>query len=178
MKKHVIIFFSLIILCAAIFAVAMFFLVLYPVKYKHLVSQYAKEYGLEKVLIYSVINAESGFNKNAVSKVGAIGLMQLMPATAKEIAEKLNEPFSLEQLSQPETNIKYGCYYLHFLLTTYNFNITNAVAAYNAGPNKVNEWLKNNEFSKNGTLHNIPYAETKKYVKKISNNLKIYSAIT
>lgn len=177
MKKHAIIFLTVSVLVLAIGLVAMFFFVLYPVKYSSYVKKYAAIYELPVPLVYSVINVESGFNKNAKSKVGAVGLMQLMPATASEIAVKLGEEFDEQNLYNPETNIKYGCYYLKFLLNKFSGNVTNAVASYNVGFNKVISWLNSSEYSSNGTLTNIPINETKNYVKKINNNLSVYKTI-
>ncbi len=177
MKKNAIIFFSVLILVCAIGLVTIFFFVLYPIKYSAYVKKYSEAFEVPQHLVYSVINAESRFNKNATSKVGAQGLMQLMPTTANEIAIKLGDDFSSVDLYNPETNIKYGCYYLKYLLKMFSGNVTNAVASYNAGYNKVISWLDNKEYAKNGVLTNIPIPETKNYVKKVNNNLKIYKTI-
>lgn len=177
MKKHTIILFSVFILVVAISMVMVFFFVLYPVKYSNYVKKYAATFDVPVSLVYSVINVESSFNKNAISKVGAIGLMQLMPSTAEEIAIKLGDNFSEQDLYNPETNIKYGCYYLKYLLNMFSGNVTNAVASYNVGFNKVISWLDNSEYSLNGTLTNIPVNETKNYVKKINTNISVYKTI-
>lgn len=103
--------------------------------------------------------------------------MQLMPETSKEIAQKLGEKFSEEELFNPETNIKFGCYYLGYLLNKFSGDITNAVASYNAGFNRVISWLNNPQYSSNGKLTNIPVLETKNYVKKVNRNLCVYKTI-
>ena len=177
MKKHAIIFFSVIVVLLACGMLAIFFLVLYPIKYSSYVKKYAATYALPVSLVYSVINVESGFDKNAKSAVGAVGLMQLLLSTASEIAVKLGETFNEQDLYNPEINIKYGCFYLNYLLNMFSGDVTNAVASYNAGFNKVISWLDNSEYSKNGKLTNIPVSETKNYVRKVNNNLKIYKTI-
>ncbi len=177
MKKHAIIFFSIIVLIVASFMLLMFFLVLFPTKYKNLVIKYAQEFNLSPSLVFSVINVESGFDKNAISNVGAVGLMQLMPETANEVALKLGEKFDKNNLFNPETNIKYGCFYLRYLMDMFANNYVNAVASYNAGFNKVISWLNNSDYSNKGELKKIPIYETEKYVLKIKTNLKVYSVI-
>ena len=161
-----------IIICVM---VVLFYCVLYPVKYKSVIEKYAQVFNIDPVLICAVINTESGFKKDAVSAVGAKGLMQIMPSTAQEIAAKLNvSNFNEEMLFVPDVNIRFGCYYLKYLLTMYNQNIVNSVAAYNAGFNKVNEWLKVLEYTSGGSVVNPPIPETKNYLKKVSSAIKIY----
>ena len=99
-----------------------------------------------------------------------------MPSTAQEIATKLNvSNFNEEMLFVPDVNIRFGCYYLKYLLTMYNQNIVNSVAAYNAGFNKVNEWLKVLEYTSGGSVVNPPIPETKNYLKKVGSAIKIYN---
>ena len=151
------------------------FVVLYPIKYKDEIKQTAYDYNLEPSLIASLINAESSFDTNAISKRGAIGLMQLQPETATEIANQLNiTNFNQEDLLLPNINIQLGCFYLRKLLDIFN-NLDSALCAYNAGPNTVLSWLQNPEYSQNGTtLDIIPYPETQKYLQKIKNSINIY----
>lgn len=159
----------------AIIFVVVFFCVLYPLKHKNIILKYASIYKLEPCLVCAVVNTESGFKSNAVSSAGAVGLMQLMPETAQEIAEKLNvENYTPDLLFSPEVNIRFGCYYLNYLWNMFNGNLNNVVASYNAGFNKVNEWLKNEEYATNGEIKNPPIEETKNYLKKIKTNLKVY----
>ena len=156
--------------------VVLFYCVLYPVKYKSVIEKYAQVFNLDPVLICAVINTESGFKTDAVSAVGAKGLMQIMPSTAAEIAEKLGvSSFNEELLFVPEVNIRFGCYYLKYLLTMFNGNIVNSVAAYNAGFNKVAEWLKTTEYVSGESVVNPPIIETKNYVKKVSSAIKVYN---
>lgn len=140
----------------------------YPVKYENVIDKYSKEFNLDKSLVYSTINVESSFKPNSVSKSNAMGLMQILPTTANEIANKLN--ITNYDILDVDTNIHFGCYYLRYLLNLYDQNLTNTLMAYNAGLGTVNNWLQNNI-----SINNIPYTETKNYVKKIIFNQKIYN---
>lgn len=145
----------------------------YPRPYRDIV---AKE-ELPLSLVYAVIRAESGFREDAKSRAGAVGLMQLKPATAEFICEKEGIDFFSDKLSSAEYNIRLGCGYLRYLFGKFKDERT-ALAAYNAGEGTVREWLTREEFSRDGvTLDVIPYEETRVYVKKVEKNKKIYEII-
>lgn len=170
MKKFLIVSTSAILVLVLILFICS--ILLFPVKYKEEIIANSQKYNLPPKLVASVINVESGYNKDAVSKVGAKGLMQIMPATANEIATKLNiETYDI--LNEP-TNIEFGCYYLSYLLSRYNNNLVLALASYNAGLNNVDNWIKNDEYFVDNTLIRIPFKETENYIKKINFNLIIY----
>ena len=153
-----------------------FYLCFYPLKYKALIEQYSSQFNVKNYVVASVICAESGFDKNAVSNKGAIGLMQLMPSTAEWLAEKLGENFNDEKLYNPEFNLKLGTYYLSYLLQKFK-NEDTAIIAYNAGEGVVSTWLKNEQYSLDGKFVNdIPYQETKKYLAKVNRLKQIYFA--
>ena len=153
------------IICVCILFVFIFFIVLYPIKYKNEILNYSDEYGLRAELVASIINVESSYNKKAISNSGAVGLMQIMPSTAQEIANELN--FLSFDLEDAETNICFGCFYIKKLLSKYT-NEATALAAYNAGPKNVDEWLRNPRFSDDGiSLKHIPFHETRNYIRKI-----------
>ena len=145
----------------------------FPTKFKEEVASASEEFDVEKAMIFSVINVESSFRKDAVSNKGAVGLMQLMPETAKELAKKLEiEEYDLKK---PEDNIKLGTFYLSVLKKRFD-NTKTALCAYNAGPAKVSSWLADKEYSEDGKmLKKIPFKETREYIEKINKNLKYYS---
>ena len=147
----------------------------YPLKFKDIVNRHSKSYNIDQAMIYSIIRAESTFDPKAVSSAGAIGLMQLMPATAAMLACDLElDGFTTEMLYDPEINIRLGISYYDRLLKKFQ-NHNTALAAYNAGEGNVTAWLNNPEYSYDGkTLKNIPFTETSNYIKKINKNHRVY----
>lgn len=140
-----------------------------PIKYKDLIVYYSEEFDLSEELVCAVIYTESGFDETAVSSAGAMGLMQVMPSTAIEISNRLNcDKFDL---LNPKDNIRFGCFYLRYLLDYYDEDIVLALCGYNAGFNKVDDW----DFM--GDIEKIPYAETKSYVKKVMKYMKVYGTV-
>lgn len=152
---------------------------IYPKKYAEYVYQYSEENGIDPMLTFAIIKAESNFDKNVVSTSGAIGLMQLMESTATETAENLGEELSVkEALFHPETNIKIGTSYFAHLEEKYNGNELLALTAYNAGIGNVDEWIKEGIIKEDGSdIENIPYKETNNYVRKIVRDYKIYQEL-
>ena len=136
-------------------------------QYSDLIRKYAAEYDLEPSFVAGVICVESRFSEEAVSRAGARGLMQIMPATGEEIAEALGVPFHVEDLFEPETSIRFGCYYLRQQLDRFDQNAAVALAAYNAGPNKAAQWLSEYGLDSKGRIAYIPYEETKNYVNRV-----------
>lgn len=170
----------LIVLLAKVFNVKTLTLKqIYPKKYSEYVEKYAKEYDVDPLLIFSIIKVESNFDEKAKSSSGAKGLMQLMEATATEIANKIDEPLvEQESLLEPEKNIMIGTKYYSELLEMYDENMLLALTAYNAGIGNVNGWIESGIIKKDGSdIENIPYKETNMYVRKIINNYKIYQSI-
>lgn len=149
----------------------------HPHEYIEYVEKFAEENAVPADLVYGVIKAESDFKSDAVSQKGAIGLMQLMPDTYKWLCEKVgDENTNPDFLYIPETNIKYGTYYLSNLYTEFG-NWENALAAYNAGPARVKQWIKEYGCDEKGVLKNIPFEETAKYVQKVLTAKDIYSEL-
>ncbi len=149
----------------------------YPIKYSGYVEKYAAEMGIDKYLVYAVIKAESNFDEKAVSDKGAVGLMQIMPETGKEAANKIGiNNYSDEKLLEPKINIRIGCYYIAFLMNRYGNDIRTAMAAYNAGYGNVDNWLarEQKDFI---DADDIPFGETKKYIVKIINGYEKYKEI-
>ena len=147
----------------------------YPLKYSDEITAASQKHNVEAAVIYSIIKAESNFRTDAVSPAGAIGLMQVMPSTALFIAEKIElDGFTFGKLFEPETNIEIGTAYYRYLLNKFGDGET-ALAAYNAGEGAVGGWLKSPDNSDDGRIiKNIPYPETKEYVKRVEGNMKIY----
>ncbi len=149
-----------------------------PIKYEEYVTKYAVEYELDKYLVYAVICAESGFDNEAESHVGAKGLMQLMPETALWLNDKYELDLNAENLFDAQTNIRLGCCYLRYLSDKFGNEIPLVLAAYNGGEGNVAKWLKDAKYSKDGkTLYYIPYEETRNYVKKVSTYFELYKDI-
>ena len=151
--------------------------VVYPQKYSEYVEKYAKEYEIDKELIYAMIKSESNFKHEAISTKGARGLMQILESTAYEVAEELEKEVTKEDLLNPETNICLGAKYISNLIKKYG-NIELAVASYNAGIGNVDSWIKEGTIQKDGTdIENIPFKETNNYVRKILRDYKLYKKL-
>ena len=151
---------------------------MYPLRYKPLIVQYAAENDLDPALVAAVIRTESSFDPNAVSPVGALGLMQIMPDTGEWIAFRLKEEFDAASLTDAEKNVRYGCWYLMFLSKRYDGDVKCMAAAYHAGSGAVDAWLQNPEYSADGhTLDEIPYQQTAFYAKTILERYEIYKTL-
>lgn len=147
----------------------------HPVKYENYVSEYCELYGVPRDLIYATIYVESGFDENAVSNVGAIGLTQIMPDTLSWLETKTGENYTEEDLRNPEISIKYCTLFYSILLEKFK-NEETAICAYHAGINRVAGWLENREYSSDGvTLDTVPSSATAHYLSKINNARKIYN---
>ena len=130
----------------------------------------AREYGLNVSFLKAVAQAESGLDKNAVSSGGALGIMQLMPATCESYG--VSDPFDARQ------NIYAGAQLLSELLDNYNGNATLALAAYNAGSGNVDNWIKDGILKKDGSdIEKIPFIETNNYVRKILRDYELYKEL-
>lgn len=139
----------------------------YPRAYSELVSQNAALNGLSEGLVYALIRAESGFAPAIKSGAGAIGLMQMMPATAKMTAREKGE-FNPQRLTVPEYNIRLGTKHLHDLMKEYDGDVVSVAAAYNAGSGALERWKKSFKgLNKDEFIESIPYQETRDYVKKV-----------
>ena len=149
----------------------------YPYKYAEYVDKYSEEYELDPYLVLAVIKTESNFDKSAVSKKDAKGLMQIMDTTGEWVAKELDINYFLtSMLFDPELNIRMGCWYLKNLEKEPDDNLDLVLAAYNGGSGNVNKWLNHEEYSEDGeTLDYIPFPETKKYVDKVKANYNIYN---
>jgi soluble lytic murein transglycosylase len=138
----------------------------YPLSYQQIVRGHARNYDLDPALLAAVIYQESKFKPNARSTSGAIGLMQLLPDTAKGIALHTGgSKFRVEDLYNPEINVRYGAWYLRHLLEKYG-DERDALAAYNAGQDNVDRWRRAGQ--------GIQFAETRAYVTRVEELKRIY----
>jgi soluble lytic murein transglycosylase-like protein len=160
-------------------APAYFLRMYYPLKYGDEIDEYAKERGLDPNLVRALILQESYYNPKAKSRVGATGLMQLMPPTAKEHASRMSIPFAVSRLENPEVNVRIGTYHLKMLVNMFSGNTYLAVAAYNAGQGNVLKWRRAapkkpiDEF-----IESIPFQETRNYVKRVTMLRSSYARLT
>ena len=169
MKRKVFVGFA-IICVIFLFGLILFNYMFFPKKYKNYVYAFSDKYRLERALVFAIIKTESNFDKNAVSKSGAVGLMQIMPSTAAWIASELEHEFNADSLLDPETNIMFGCFYLRYLFDKFEYQDV-VIAAYNAGEGNVLEWLDDD-----GMLvqDKIEFVETKNYLKKVKKYHNFY----
>lgn len=149
----------------------------YKLAYTELIVSEAEKNDLDPALVAAVIFCESGYRPTVTSGAGARGLMQLMPATAAEVAEKLGMVmYTEEKLTEPEVNIALGCWYLRFLIDEFQSEKA-AIAAYNAGPGRTKSWLKEYGADDEGCPLYIPYPETEKYVQKVTAARRMYAKL-
>ncbi len=147
----------------------------FPLLYRKAIERYSKQRKLETAVTYSVIRRESAFSPIAYSSVGARGLMQLMPATAKAMAKKLKLSYKRkQQLFDTNLNVKLGTYYLKQVLNRYKQHLALGFASYNAGPHRVKSWLPKSTLPADQWIETIPFTETREYVKNILAYIAIY----
>ncbi len=147
----------------------------YPLYYKDLINKYSNRYSISPYLMLSLMREESFFDNKAVSSTGAMGLMQLMPSTAKTMDNNL---YNAERLYEPEYNISLGIKYFANLMKIFNGNEALCVLAYNSGPGAVKKWLDTRTSADfDEFVENIPYSETANYIKKVFTAYWIYMNI-
>jgi soluble lytic murein transglycosylase len=147
----------------------------FPLRHRTLVDRYADERQLDPAWVYGVLRQESAFTADVRSSAGAVGLMQLMPATARRVAReyKMAAP-SDKALIDPETNISLGTGYLRMMLDDLSSNRILATAAYNAGPHRVKRWLPPDTMDADIWIELIPFRETRLYVQRVMAYAAIY----
>ena len=145
----------------------------YPLAHAGAIRAAAHKNDLDPALVAAIIYEESRFHDDVSSHQGAVGLMQVLPSTAQEIARKTGgSAFVTSDLTNPDVNILYGCYYLRELLDLYGGSRVAAIAAYNAGQGNVDAWLSTN--GGNLTIGAIPFTETRQYVRDVLDLKDLY----
>lgn len=148
----------------------------YPEPWGELVKAAEEKRGLPPGLVHSVMRQESGFRTDVVSPASAVGLLQLIPATAERAAREIGMTPSPDLLTEPFYNVELGAYYLHRVLTLFGGDVAVAAAAYNAGPKAVARWLGAGEsLPLDVWVARIPYLETRAYVSRVIGNMARYA---
>lgn len=177
MKKFTVAIFVILLLLVIIFAGKNIYKTvseniektLYPLPDEYLTSikHYSSQYNVPIETVCAIINTESSFNPNAKSTANAMGIMQLTEETFLWLQFKSNEERKLDELYDYDTNIKYGTFLLSLLYEEFQ-DWDTVFAAYNAGRGRVNSWLSDSDYSKDGKLIHIPFEETANYITKVN----------
>jgi soluble lytic murein transglycosylase len=150
----------------------------FPTPFREAVVRRSQQINIDPAYVYGLIRQESRFVTDARSSVGASGLMQVMPATARWTARKLGmEGFSVGQLNERDTNIAIGTGYLKLVLDDFGGSMPMAAAAYNAGPSRPRAWRNGPTIEGAAWAENVPFQETRDYVKKVLANTTFYAAM-
>ena len=148
----------------------------FPMPFRKDVVARAAEIGLDPAYVYGLIRQESRFVMDARSNVGASGLMQIMPATARWTAKKIGLAYTADLIADRDTNLRLGMSYLKLVLDDFNSSQALAAAAYNAGPGRPRKWRDGPALEPAIWAENVPFAETRDYVKKVLSNATYYAA--
>ncbi len=146
-------------------------------EYIPLIEKYSQEMNMDEELLAAMVKVESGFNKDAKSNMGAIGLMQVLPETAKWVSEKKGVEYDEAKLTDPETNLMLGSYYFKYLFNMFKSEDL-AILAYNGGMGNVNKWLDEGTITNDQKSYSkIPVYETKTYLERIKDNRDLYNIV-
>lgn len=149
----------------------------FPTPFRSEVMARAEQAGLDPAFVYGLIRQESRFVTDARSHVGASGLMQLMPGTARWTARKLGIPYSRERINDGDINLRLGTGYLKLMLDIFEGSQALAAAGYNAGPNRPRRWREGPVLDAAAWVENIPFGETREYVKRVLSNATDYAGL-
>ncbi len=152
---------------------------LYPIPWENDLRQRSTPHGLDPYLVAGLIRQESEFNPGARSRAGAVGLMQIMPATGRGLARRLGiGKFSTRHLYRPDISLRLGTFHLREVLDRYQGQLELTLAAYNAGEHRVAEWITWGDFDEPGKfVETIPFTETRGYVQAVIRNAEMYRAL-
>lgn len=151
----------------------------YPRAYSDSVEKFTKKFVVPEELVWGIMRAESTYRRDAISPVGALGLMQVMPFTGHKVATLIGEKeFKAPMLLEPETAVKVGARYLKRLMDRFDNTIPLVAAGYNAGPHRVKNWLVSfGSLETDEFIEHIPFLETRNYVKRVVSNAYVYSKL-
>lgn len=152
---------------------------LYPEAYKNIIFKYGEKRKIDPYMILSIMRAETKYKSDAISPVGAVGLMQFMPYSAQKVADMLSDSIQTEDLFTPEKSIEYGATYLKKLSVELENQKPLIAAAYNGGPHRVKAWIKNfgQDMDFDKFIEHIPFNETRTYVKRVITYRAIYDRL-
>ncbi len=153
----------------------------FPEAFRGEVREAAARFSVDPHFVWSIMRQESGFRPAVRSPAAAVGLMQILPVTARRIAPLLERPETdAERLADPRVNVTYGAWYLNALLQRFGGSVALAAAAYNGGPGAVARWMAEparKDLPLDEFVESIPYRETRHYVKKVVANLQTYRLV-
>lgn len=151
----------------------------YPRAYGDSVEKYTKKFTVPEELVWGIMRAESSYRRDAISPVGALGLMQVMPFTGHKVASLLGDKeFKAPMLLESETAVKMGSRYLKRLMDRFDNTIPLVAAGYNAGPHRVKNWLVSfGSLETDEFIEHIPFLETRNYVKRVVSNAYVYAKL-
>lgn len=178
-RFSIVIWLAILMFLAVVLTFPKWITVFYPQPHRDLVLNASLEHQVDPYLVFGIIRAESKYQSQARSPVGAIGLMQIMPATGQWIAEQQGlEEFDPIHLQDPQVNIDFGCWYLASLSAEFDGQIPLVVAAYNAGRGTVQQWIAAQIWNGDPEqLEDIPFEETQQYVLNVLKNYQAYQVI-
>lgn len=152
--------------------------IVHPFPYREVIVREARDRGLDPFFVAGLIRQESLFHPTIRSSAGAVGLMQLLPGTAREVAQAEGLRFSAGALGDPETNIRLGTAFLASMVQRFDGRAEDALSAYNAGPTRARQWRSRPEYRDTHVfLEHIPFRETRHYVKVVQQYTRIYTAL-
>ena len=151
----------------------------FPTPHERKVTQKANDYALDRAWVFAVARQESAFMPDARSPKGALGLMQIMPSTGREIAAKLNtNDFNTKDLLDAEINLRFGAWYLGDLMSRMQGHRVLAIASYNAGPHRARRWLPRSEsLDADIWIETVPFRETRRYLRRVLAYTAVYEML-
>ncbi len=152
--------------------------IVHPFPHREIIVREASRHGLDPFFVAGLIRQESAFEARIESVSGAVGLMQLMPPTAREMAQNLGIPYSPDARRDPETNLRLGITYLASMVRRFDGRAEDVLSAYNAGPTRMRRWRNDATYrDRDVFMEHIPFEETRNYVKVVQQYARVYSAL-